>query len=710
MLKQNFKLYRSGIHLADISFNIDKIEYRYRDIYNNSWSDFKEYDKEVNIYKEKYSLDLVDIQNNLFKYTEIDFSNIKGFELKDKVYRKYKTVSPKSSNKDTYAVIWAQRHKKFPLDIVTIDNNIIGFIVTKREECIVLVKENYEKYTPQALWADTEISQDKYGIKYLGTHMVSMRDGVRLATDLWIPDTHEDTNGFPTIFIRTPYGKDRTFESQLRFVQRGYALVVQDTRGREASEGEFISKLYEREDGDDSLNWIEGQSWCDGNIGMIGASYLGYVQWSAASSSNPHLKAIVSIVTAGSPFIDLPRKGGTMSSGMLAWVFAMSKKEFWPEAMDRSDWDKVVKIRPIKDIPKKTLGREIKLWNKYMKHSTYDEFWDKTNWSTHGDKIKVPSLIMSGWFDDNGQGSLEAWNMNVKNNRSDIKMILGPWLHKANSTRDIGEIGFGNNSIRYDVDLLFLKWFDKYLKGIENGIDKGPAIEYYEQGNNQWKSSDTWTPKEAVRRKLYINSSGKANTSDGDGKLDWKMKFQSEYDTYVYNPKDPAPHLIDLRDNELNVPANYREVEKRQDVLVYTSEVLEEDLTIAGEIYGYIYAASSARDTDWVVRLTDVDTEGNSRRLVDGVYRARYINDFKEEKLLDKYEIRKYRINMFHTANTFKKGHKIRIEITSSAENLIFSNHNTGNDFALDIDYVIAKQKIYHSNEYPSFISLPILK
>lgn len=708
MYKQKFKLFRSGIYLADIYFYKDKIEYRYRDIYRNCWSEFEVYDNNTNIYKLKYDLDLVDILNNINEYKEIDFNNTKDFKLKNgNTYKKCKMINHKS--KENQAIIWAERNKKFPLDMITIDNDVIGFIVTKREECIVLVKEDHEIYTPQNLWKDTKISQDQYGIEYLGTYKVSMRDGTRLATDVWIPITLSQNRAFPTIFIRTPYGKNITFESQLRFVQRGYALVVQDTRGREESEGEFISKFYEQEDGDDSLNWIENQKWCDGNIGMIGASYLGYVQWSAASSGNPHLKAIVSIVTAGSPFIDLPRKGGTMASGILAWTFAMSKKEFWPEAMNRSDWDEIVKIRPMKDIPKKILGKNIPLWDKYMQHYKYDKFWDKTNWTIHGDKIKVPSLIMSGWFDDNGQGSLEAWNMNARNNRNNIKMILGPWLHKANSTRDIGEISFGNNAIRYDIDLIFLKWFDKHLKGIDNGIKSESSVEYYNQGSNEWKYSKTWTPEKVIRKSMYFNSYGNANTSNGDGKLNWKMEFESEYDTYTFNPENPAKHLIDLCDNELNVPANYKEVEKRDDVLVYSSEVLEEDITIAGEVYAEIFAQSSAKDTDWIVRLTDVDEEGNSRRLVDGVYRAKYINDFKEERLLEKNEIRKYKINMFHTANTFKKGHKIRVEITSGAENLIFPNHNTGTDFSIDTEYVIAKQKIHHSEKYPSYISLPIM-
>ena len=331
------------------------------------------------------------------------------------------------------------------------------------------------------------------------------------------------------------------------------------------------------------------------------------------------------------------------------------------------------------------------------------------DWSRNGEKVRVPSLIVSGWFDDNGQGSLEAWNMNKRNNRNHARMILGPWMHKANSTRDIGKIGFGNNAIRYDIDLEFQKWFDRYLKNRDTVPEDKLGVEYYTTGRDSWDFSSTWTPEEAKPTRIYLDSGGNANSSDGDGGLKWQNDYGSNFDTYEYDPGNPAPHLIDLSDNELNIPADYSEVEKREDVLVYTSDELQEDLTVSGEIFAEIYASSSARDTDWVVRLTDVDPSGKSRRLVDGVYRAKYVNEFREETLLEDGEIRKYTINMFHASNTFKKGHRIRVQVTSGAENLVFPNQNTGRHFAEDTEYIIAKQKIHHSEAYPSHIILPVM-
>ncbi|MEW9122973.1 MAG: CocE/NonD family hydrolase [Thermotaleaceae bacterium] len=712
MVGNTFRLYRSGIHLADVIFEEGRIIYRYRDIYTNCWQEPEVYREEENIYNKKYDMDLIAVRGILEEMEgSMALANEESLKLKDGcIYYKQEEIKKNLGHQTLWIQTWAQRHKRFPLDFVTVDNKPVGFVVPRREDCTVLVKTGYEEFTPQGLWMEESLSKCDYTIDYLGTTMVKMEDGIGLATDIWLPKGKFMESRFPTIFIRTPYGKQRVFESQLRFVQRGYALVVQDVRGREASEGDFASKPSEKEDGDAALNWIAQQEWCDGNIGMIGGSYLGFVQWAAASNGNPHLKAIVSIVTAGSPFVDLPRKGGTMASGVLAWSFAMAEKNFHPEAMVRDDWEQILKLRPIQDIPQKVLGKNIPFWDEYMKHNTNDEFWEQSSWRIHGDKIKVPALIVSGWFDDNGQGSLEAWKMNAEFGRKNIKMVLGPWMHKANSTRDIGEISFGNNALRYDLDLMFLKWFDRHLKGVENGIDIGLPVEYYCLGSNQWKKAKQWSPEKVIWQKWYIDSKGKAKGSHGDGCLTKEREYHSLWDSYLYNPQEPVPQIIDISDNELNTPANYKEIEKRQDVLVYTSEILEDDLTIAGEIYADIYAASTARDTDWLLRLTDVDEEGNSFRLVDGIYRAKYANDFKEEKPLTPGEIRKYRINMFHIANTFKKGHRIRLQVTSSAENLVFPNHNTGNDFATDTEYVIAEQKIYHGEGYESCIYLPVLK
>lgn len=709
-----FLLYRSGIHDATIFFREDGVYFQKRSWITYEWGTVRENriqeaaaqvltEKKAKEFEEKYHIHPLLIWERYSEYRKMIKSEQGAVKTSwGAVYEKAdhsmlfcglpsRTTMTGKDTPQHQAALWVERQKKYPIDVVAVQGKPVAFVSPSRENCSVLVEEGMEKWTPVALWDDEKISPPRYAAEHLGTFMVAMRDGARLATDVWLPQKR--TNPVPVIFVRTPYGRLSYVWQYATFIQRGYGLVIQDTRGRHDSEGEWLPKFYEREDGDDTLNWIAAQHWCDGNIGMIGASYSGYVQWAAAASGNPHLKALVSIVTAGSPFIDIPRKGGAFVSGMLAWTFAMAEKQFRPDNMERDDWDEVLRHRPIKDIPKKALGKEIPFWNEWMRHSRYDDFWKKTDWSRYKEKMKVPAMIISGWFDDNGMGTTEALEMVAEFAAEDRKIILGPWMHQANTVRDLQGVGLGNHALRYDLDVLIQKWFDKKLKKITH--DMGPAAEYYVLGENRWHQATHWPPEDAGRFKWYL----------GSGSALMERPAEEEgYKEYGYDPENPAPHLIDVSENEMGVPANYKEVEQREDVLVFTSAPFAEPVTIAGDMIVSFYASSSARDTDWVVRITDVDPEGNSMKLADGVLRARFREGFDKEVLLEPGKVEKYEIRTSKFANTFQPGHRIRLTITSSAENFIFPNSNTGNDPAADIETVPAVQRIYFGGRYPSKI------
>lgn len=702
-----FSYYQSGVHTADLFFTADGILHRKKELDTNQWTDFGEFDSSDH----GYEMPIQRLGTRLHELNSLDWKSTDDvFVSWGDHYQRYIKMDGIVDGQLQEAWIWALQEVKHPIDLVTLNNRVIAFLSSGRGESSILVQSGFEQFTPLKFWHDPLLSKTEYGVNHLGRHDVVMRDGVRLATDIWLPNGLPAGHKVPAILVRTPYGRLDRIYRWIRFVNRGYALVTQDTRGREDSEGEWIPKIHEMNDGDDTLHWIAAQPWSDGTVGMIGGSYLGYVQWAAAATGNPHLHAIVSYVTAGTPFVDLPRKGGTILSGILAWTFMMAEQKTNPTALHRDDWDEVLKIRPIRDIPKKVLGKEIPFWHEWMNHPDYDEFWAKADWSRHGDNINVPSLLISGWYDDNGMGTTEAWEMNEQHKRQNLKMILGPWYHQANTTRQIHKIPFGNNAIRYDLDLLQLRWFDRFLKGIDNGVEKEARVEYYMVGENEWKTSDTWPPKEIKYTHLYFHSHGHANTSRGDGALTFDLPSQQTPDTYSFDPEDPAPHLIDVSENECSVPENYRDVEMREDVLVYTSEPLQEDVAIAGDIYAVLYASSSAKDTDWLVRLTDVDEQGNSIRLSDGILRARYRNSFEKPELLEPGKIEKYEIKMTKISNLFKKGHRIRVSVTSGAKNLVFPNHNTGNNPAADTEFIIATQTVYHDENYPSHIRLPIIR
>ncbi|MBU8568819.1 CocE/NonD family hydrolase [Virgibacillus pantothenticus] len=697
---ERYLLYRSGIHDATIEFEADKILYRERDIIENKWLDTRQFPKEkATEWEEYYHINPLSIWRNFSEYKDIFRRD------SDRVTTSWGDIYSKENE---HSQLWVQREKKFPLDVVVKGGEPVAFISVSREECNVFVKAGYENHTPVEYWKNDLISEAKYGVELHGTFMVPMRDNVRLATDVWIPKGASKPR--PVIFVRTPYGKNSYKNVYVQFIQRGYGVVIQDTRGREESEGKWIPMAYEMEDGDDSLNWIASQPWCDGNIGMIGASYGGFVQWAAAASGNPHLKALVSIVTAGSPFIDVPRKGGAFVSGMLAWAFAMVEKQMKPENMLRDDWDEVLKIRPLRDIPKQALGRDVHFWNEWLSHPVYDNFWDKGNWHQYKERIQVPAMIISGWYDDNGMGTTEALDVVSDYDNKDKKVLLGPWMHNANTLRDIQGVALGNNALRYDLDVYHQLWFDNKLKGIDNGIDTSPSVEYYVTGENEWRKCEQWPPEQVKWSNFYLNRDGNTHASAHNGNLILDPSTKITYEQYLYDPNNPAPHLIDLSENEIGVPGNYRWVEERDDVLIYETPFLETSLTIAGDMYAEFYASSSAKDTDWIVRLTDVDENGNSIKLVDGVMCARFRNGFNNEALLKPWGIYKFTIQTSKIAHTFKVGHRIRLTITSSAENFIFPNANTGNDPADDVEVVQATQRIYHGGEYVSYVRLPVIE
>lgn len=611
--------------------------------------------------------------------------------------------------------IYADMESACPVDIAAFEGYLCGFLFPGRNESRTYVVEGCEDCTNLVFWQDPLISPCSYSTQDTVTVMVSMRDGINLATDIILPKG-KNSQKFPAILIRTCYNKNSNRSIWERYARRGYAVVVQDCRGREASEGEWMPFVNESEDGDDTISWIAAQPWSDGGVGMLGGSYLGYVQWAAAASGNPHLKALVSQVTAGSPFTDLPRRGGCLESGILAWSFMVAEKETDPLACVRTDWDSLLRHRPIKDIPAAALGKPIPFFDEWMAHPDNDGFWKRAAWEDKADSIDVPALYISGWFDDDGPGTTMAWEMNQKRGRKHQKMILGPWLHKTNSTRKVHTLKLPPNALRYDLDALYVGWFDHFLKGINNQAEDGPAVRYYMLGGGQWKTSDCWPPKEAVMTPFYLTAA--PDGAPKEGTLTGCPEGKQTALSFCYDPADPFPYVIDVSENECAVPGDYAEAEKREDVLLFTSSILTHPVAIAGDVYACLKAASSCTDTDWVVRLTDVEpqkgceqeTAVRSLRLSDGILRARYRHSYDRPQPLIPDEPDFFHIRMTRIAHTFQKGHRIRISVTSSADNLCFANSNTGGDEALAIDLIPARQTVFTGGSDGSYIKLPVLE
>ena len=603
---------------------------------------------------------------------------------------------------------YIERDRKFPMDLFYEEGSIYAAAMSGRDFLAVLVRKGMERKTALSQWEmvypDTgslgggagEFQPGPvYPVRFLGTWMVPTRDGEQMATDVYVPGEGGiaqtacpggQGQRFPAVLVRTPYGKGKGASVYYRFVQRGFAVVVQDVRGREDSTGEWQPEYHEVEDGDDTLSWIASQSWSDGQAAMTGGSYLGYVQWAAAASGNPHLKAMLSFVCAGSAFVDIPRRGGCFNSGMLAWAFAMSEQRMRPDLMVREDWDQILDERPIASIPEKALGHEVPFISRWMSHRDMDDFWKMSNWQKRYKGGPVPALIFSGWFDDNGMGTTEALDLVREWPEGSWKAVLGPWKHSGNADYDLHGQYMGEDAIRYDIDLLCMQWLDHFLRGADNGIEKTPRVEYYTLGENRWKSAGAWPPEGGRTRRLYLDGAengcaGGTGASCGEGSLTFTEKGAGGQDSYVYDPENPAVHLVDMSENELEVPEDYTEEEKRPDILSYTTPVLTEPLTVTGDARVRLYVSCDCPDTDFVVRLTDVDEKGRSVKLADGVLDAKYRRGEEHPEYMEPGQVYEVNLRTTKISNTFLPGHRLRLTVTSSAKNFIFPNSNTKDGF-----------------------------
>ncbi|WP_162551069.1 CocE/NonD family hydrolase [Paenibacillus tepidiphilus] len=654
----------------------------------------------------KYVLPLSRIAQSLDVYSGAQWNQNEIMLENGDVYQRHITYEAEIEGRKLASQVWALRGGT-ALDLVTVNGEIIAFVAPNRYGIELIVKEGFEPLTPLAVYAEPLLSKPEYGVNDLGTYLVPMRDGVRLATDVYLPEGIEPGTKLPTIVVRTCYDRNGKKEIFMRWANRGYAVVNQDVRGRADSEGQLVPFYHERDDGYDTIDWIIAQEWSNGKVGMWGASYLGYVVVAAATSGHPNLKAVVDEVNVGSPFTDTARKGGTLCSWpLLSWTLAQS-------VGTRTDFDifggitvnpeAAVDARPIKEIPQQMIGKASGPWELWSRHPEYDEFWKNCTFTERGDQVKVPMYVISGWYDGDSPGVSETWRMLSEHDVPHRKIRLGPWEHGPNRSRDLPGVAFGNDAVVYDYDVSVLRWFDRFLKEIRNGIEEEPRASYYVVGENRWRTSEDWTPAEAVVTPFYLGGEGRANSSLGDGLLLQQPEADSPADTYIYNPADP------VADSGEREPENMRKHELRSDILVYTSEPLEDALTVAGELSAVLYAASTGRDTDWVVTLSDVHENGDSIRLSNYIVRAKYRHGLQRPELLVPGQAERYDIFLQNIAHRFAAGHRIRVTVTSSSKFVSFPNTNTGNNPYEDDEPVAVRQTIYHNTEYPSHIKLPVI-
>jgi len=537
---------------------------------------------------------------------------------------------------------------------------------------------------------------------------VPMRDGVRLSANVFRPPA---SGRYPTILVRTPYGKGAAISpTYAPFVEHGYAVVVEDVRGRYASEGAFRPLEQEPADGDDTLNWVARQPWSDGRIGMLGGSYLGIVQWKVAALNNPHLKAIFPAVSGCDDYRDrFYSPGGAMKLGQrLLWMSEnLRAPGFHP------DFSRFILHLPLRTADLAATGQTSSMFQEAVAHPAYDDFWKSISVREQLDKIRVPVFSVGGWFDNFVESDLEAF-ARLRRNSGVHRILIGPWPHDKSAR--LAGVDFGPDA---DTPLrpLQMEWFDQFLKGKDTPLMSQAPVRVFVMGANRWLEAREW-PLPAHLRRLYLESRGHANTFEGDGRLELRAPARtgalaSAADRFVFDPQDPVPTTGGAVCCNPKVfpwgPQDQRAVEQRRDVLVYTTAPLREDLEVVGSVGVVLYAATSARDTDFTAKLVDVFPDGRAQNLTDGILRLRYRNSLEKPELAQPGEICKLTIDAGVTGNVFQKGHRIRVEISSSNFPRFDRNPNTGDPVADATGLRRASQTVYHDARRPSYVLLPVL-
>ncbi|WP_370087476.1 CocE/NonD family hydrolase [Ekhidna sp.] len=585
--------------------------------------------------------------------------------------------------------------------------------------------------------------------------MMPMRDGIRLATDIYRPKTNEKV---PIIFSRTPYNfnswgdgeeRTRTYERALEAVKRGYAYVVQNERGRYFSEGEWDILGVPLTDGYDAFSWMKDQDWSNGKIGTLGCSSTAEWQMAVAALDHPAHAAMVpqgfgaGIGTVGDYYEQGNwYRGGAFQMLFASWLYSVEHDKFKPRIPAGATQEDLIRISRFYDLAPENpqiddmlaamshlpvqdmlinMGGKREIFDKMIRRKPNDPAWFEGGLYHDDMEIKKPGFWFVSWYDVSVSPNIELFN-HLRNHKdpevaNNQYLVIAPTLHcgytRATENTIVGERSVGDARLNYDE--LVYGWFDHWLKndGKSDFLKDLPRIQYYLMGKNEWKTSETWPPKEANMTSFYLDSDGNANSLFGDGKLTLSPPAEPNQDNYSYDPNNPVYSYggnVCCTGNAIeNGSRDQREMETRSDILVYTSDPLTEGIEVSGFIEMSLFVSSDVKDTDFTVKLIDVYPDGTAYNLDETIQRARYREGYDKEVFMKEGEVYQIDLTPLSTSNYFDKGHRIRIEVSSSNFPRFMRNLNTGGNNYDETEGIVAHNTIHHSAEYPSQIKLPIV-
>jgi putative CocE/NonD family hydrolase len=619
--------------------------------------------------------------------------------------------------------------------------------------------------TPEVLEKRRAIENELQSIAVVERQlMIPMRDGVRIATDVYRPK--DTSKKYATIFVRTPYnfnfwdvrnGAPRDLSNELEAVKRGYAFVEMNERGHFFSEGNYDILGPPLTDGVDEFNWISKQSWSNGKVGTIDCSSTAEWQLAVAAQGNP---AYTTMIPQGfgagvgrvAPYWEQGNwyRGGAVQMLFIAWLYGEQNQvrpTFLPNTSQEDlirasksfdlaqqlppvDWSKALQHLPVKDIID-TVGGPHGIFADRMPVDTggamiarepNDPAWYKGGLWHDNMKINIPGFWFMSWYDVSVGPNLAAFNHVRKTASPEIAnqqyAVIAPTLHcaykRATENTMIGERSVGDARLNYDE--LTYAWFDHFLKGENNGLlEKMPRVRYYTMGLNKWQSSDTWPPRGAQSMSFFLGSGGKANTMSGDGVLADAAPAADNPDKFEYDPMNQAPSYggnVCCTGNAITGGAfDQRKNETRPDILVYSSEPLKEGLELSGPIEVTLYVSSDAKDTDFTVKLIDVYPDGRAYNLDETIQRMRYRDGYDKPNVwMEPGKVYKVTLQPMTTSNYFEAGHRIRIEVSSSNFPRFDRNLNTGGKNYDESKGVVARNAVHHSKQYPSQVKITVVR
>jgi uncharacterized protein len=559
-------------------------------------------------------------------------------------------------------------------------------------------------------------------------HKAAMRDGVRLSVDVYRPP---GDGPYPAILVHNPYNNNAPgWTARARwFARRGYAVAVSDVRGRFDSEGDWDPfGAKHKTDGYDLVEWVARQPWCTGKVGMTGPSYMGWTQWWTATQGPPSLRAFVPEVVPPDAFANAPYQNGVLVGWAMDWAAMMSGRVTQTAGDGAYSGFTLTRERDCLKLPYIGLNRrrgalDSPWFDTWLRDNlAISPYWKGIAYQTEEGygKVSAPSLAVTGWFDANHPGSpmnylgVKKYGATPEARRP--RLVIGPWSHGFNSGRKLLDTAFGPDAV-IDWNGYVCRWFDHYLKGEPNGVGNDPPVYVFMMGRNRWHAEKDWPLPQTKWTKYYLHGTGKSNSLRGHGTLSTAPPGDEPPDRYTYDPATPT-RSPPTTNGHIDGPWDTRKTAAGDDVLVYTTPPLDEEVEVTGPVEAKLFAATSAKDTDWMVRLIDVRPDGYAALLCDGVIRARCRDPgnggrFAADRLsaIEPGKAYEYTIKFWRgTGIVFGRGHRIRVEVSSSYFPFYLRNPNAGTDnIALQTELVVARQTVYHDVARPSHVVLPVI-